>query len=374
MLNNIPFEPIPYEPRAIVQVNGINIKFTKVSIETGNFYDSDKFTLSFPLDGQGDILRLNYLSEATQFEVRIYVGYPKDSQQFTISNLTLVFVGEADNSYVEPASGLVMMTGRDLSGRLIDKKTTRQFSNYTASQLAILLANENNLTPVVTPTTTKLGTFYVLDQTLMARERSQWDLLVAAASAEGFVVYVEGDKLIFKPLPDEQSNPYVIYWQPATNAFSSPVSNAIKLTFERDMILAQGVKVVVRVPYNTQTGNAFTVSASTENSGRVRSKGLPAPNGKKQVYSYVKSGLTKDQALQFARNTLRNIGIHSVTAVATMIGDSTIKKDTVIKVQGTDSNYDSTYYVFHVLRTIVMNGFRMTMTLKNHPVNTTLVL
>lgn len=374
MINKTPFVPSVRFPRAIVQVNDVGIKYLDVRIDTNDFSSADEFTVSVPLNGQPKPFTFGYWGNAAQFLIKIYVGFPTNPQQFTQDELELVFVGEADNCYVDPVAGVVRLVGRDLTSRLIDKKTTRKFSSLTASQLATLLANENGLTPIVTPTTTTLGSFYFLDQTLLSRTETEWDLLNSAATQEGFVVYVEAGNLIFKPKPVIPGNPYVIYYNQPTNTFASPVSNVERITFERDMTLAQDVIVKVRCPYSSMTGNDFTVIATAHNTSRSELKGLPTPSGHKQVYTFIKPGFTKQQALQYAQNVLKNIAQHGIKMYATLPGDPIFKKDTVVQVQGTDSDYDTYYYMSNILRTIRPDGFKMTISTKNSPTNSEVVV
>lgn len=375
MANNIPFSPSPYPPRAIVQVNGINVTYTSIRIDTNDYFCADEFSVVLPLFGQKAPLDFRYWASSPQFEVKIFAGYPQNSEQFTVNDLTLIFMGEADSCPIDPVGGTVHLSGRDLSGRLLDKKTTRKFSNYTASQLAIFLANENGLTPVVTPTHTTLGTFYILDQTLSVRQRTEWDLLTAAANAEGFVAYIEADKLIFKPLPTSATNPYVIYYEDRTLDRPYPISNTEHITFSRDLTLSQDVIVEVRVPFDTATGQAFTVKAQANNETRKSVPGLPKSREKKQIYSFIRSGISKEQALQFAQSTLRGISLHTNKLFVTMPGDITFKKDTIIKVQGTNTDFDNIYYSSHTLRTILPNGgFRMTFEAKNMPPGSQIIL
>lgn len=355
-------------------MNDTAVKYLDVQIETSDFTSADEFTVNVPLNGQQKPFSFGYWANAAQFLVKLYVGFPSNPQQFTQDDLELVFVGKADNCYVDPVKGIVRLIGRDLTARLIDKKTTRKFSSLTASQLAIQFANENGLTPIVTPTHTTLGSFYFLDQTFLSRTETEWDLLVAAATQENFVVYVEADKLIFKPKPTTQSNPYVIYYHQPTNTFASPISNVERITFERDMTLAQDVIVKVKCPYSSATGNDFTVKATAHNTSRSQLKGLPVPSDHKQVYTFIKPGLTKEQALQYARSVLSNIAQHGIKMYATLPGDPKFKKDTVIQVQGTESDYDTYYYMSNILRTIRPNGFKMTISTKNSPTNSEIVV
>lgn len=375
-LNKTPTKSVVNFPRTIVLINGKPVKVQSLTTHTTTFYTADNFNLTIPLNGQTSPFTFDYFSRAAQFAVQVYFGFPPDPNNFTKSDLTLVFAGETDQPIVNQVTGTVIMSGRDLTGRLIDTKTTQKFTNLTASQLATKFATEHKLTPVVTPTSTKLGVFYIRDQTLLTRETTEWDLLTYAAQQEDFVVYVEANNLIFKPIPSESSPPYLITYKPGTNEYASPVGNFKDLQFIRDMTVAQDVIVRVRVPYSPQTYSAFTVSATAHNSSTSRRTGLPIPSGKKQTYSFVESGLTREQALQFAQRKLRDISRHGIKVEIKMPGDELLKKDSLIKIQGTQSAFDSVYYSENVMRTFRFDGtgFSMSISAKNHPVDSKIIV
>jgi hypothetical protein len=116
-------------------------------------------------------------------------------------------------STFDPLAGTIHITGRDLTAKLIDTKTSENFLNQTSSQIAQTLAARHGLAAQVTATTTRVGTYYSQNHSGLSQERSEWDLLVELAAYEDFDVYVRGETLYFQPKPTDSGERYVIEWR-----------------------------------------------------------------------------------------------------------------------------------------------------------------
>lgn len=376
MINDISTTSVVRTPRAIVKINDIPIKSVMAEVTTTTYYQADTFRIDFPIHGQLDPLGLPYFSAATVFVTKIFVGFPTDPDNFTEADLDLLIVGDADEIDIDPLTFTVTISGRDLTSRFIDHKTTQKFANKTASQIAILIANNRGLNPVVTPTTVPVGVYYAYDQALLTSEVPEWDLLTFLAQQEDFIVFVQGENLVFEPRPTEQKDPYVLQYQAPVDATNQPVSfNGMGIRFIRSTTITQDAIVRVRVPFNAKTKKAFTVQAKATHRARVDIKGLPNPTEKAQTYSYIIPGISKEQATQRAQQLLKDITIHEIKLEASLPGDNLLKKDSVIKVQGTNSAFDQVYFADNVKRTIsIEEGYTMEVSAKNHSVDSQVTL
>lgn len=354
------------KPRAIVLINGISVLFQSLEVMTTTFYMSDTYNIVIPLSEQPSIFNENYLFSTSSLSVKIYMGFPINPDAFSTSDLDLMIVGDCDNLDYDPIQRIVTISGRDLTSRFIDTKTYEKYSNKTPSEIAIILAKKYGLNPIVTPTKEAAGIFFTYQNTLMTRETTEWDLLCFLAQQEDFVVYVEQNNLIFKPRSSVSSVPYVLNFQKASLTNASPVFRGMNLKFSRSMTLAKDVVVKVRVPYNPQTGNAFTVKATSRNKVSL-SEGL-------QVFTYTIPGLSKSQALAKAQQLARDITIHEIKLSAELPGDNILKKDSIIKVAGVDNSIDQTYYADQVTRTMNAFDYRMQISAKNHNVDNEILL
>lgn len=355
-------------PRAIVTINDIQVKWIDIEIDTTTFFFADTYHISIPLNGQIATLNMSYWASSPQFTVKIYIGFPSDPDMYTTQDLDLFIEGDANNFDFNPITGIINISGRDLSSRLIDKKFTGKFSQNTSSQIATQFANNAGLTPQVTTTTTPVGTFFQTQQTLLSSQYTQWDILTYLAQQENFVLYVDSQNLVFKPRPttsntDSQNN-YILTYQAPTIDTPTPSLNATRLTISRSATLINDVSVTVKVPYNCKTGQAFSVrvnSSHTQSSSRNTKASTY-----KQKYVYRIPGLTQDQALQRADQLLRDITTHEIRICTCLPGDNILKKDTLIKLVGTNCAFDQIYYPDHINRRLNMHeGYIMEVSAKN---------
>jgi hypothetical protein len=370
------FQPLPYaqrlrQPRAIVTINGAPILWEDIRVQTTTFFMADNYNVSLPLYGQSSQFSPDFWSSVTDLTVKIYIGFPVNPMAYTIDDLELFLTGTADLINVDLITARVNLNGRDLSSRLIDKKTSKIYPNQTASNIAIMLANENNLKSFVTPTSGNVGRFFknfpTNAQNLLTREITQWDLLTFLAQQSGFIAFVKNDELHFEPFPTEQNSPaYILNYQPPSFHGGSPNFYGTQLSFQRSLTLARDVLVHVTVPANPQTGKSFVKTARYVRRVRGTSQ-IPAPSGTVQTYNFIIAGLTPEQAQQQADSLAQNITIHEVVLSADLPGDNQLRKDSIIKIQGTNTSYDQIYFTDTVTRRInIDGGYDMSIIAKNH--------
>lgn len=371
MLNTLPAKPSVRIPKGLVFINGQLMKFTDFRVTTTTFYQADTFEVNLPLNGQADGFGLDYFSRMPAMLIEIYAGFPSNPDNFSKADLYNLIVAQVDDVQISANKSNINLVGRDLTAKFIDSKTSEKFQNMSASQIATLLAQRAGLTPVVTPTDEKAGYFYGIDHARMTNQRSQWDLLTYLAQEENFVVYVQGQSLYFKPQPAPSDNPYVLNWTPPGQGNGYSAFTGINLVMSRNLTLARDVIVKVR-SWNEQTPRGFirTSKATPNSTTAIPSKAQPI--GDAQVFVYVFPGLTPDQAQQKAEQLQRQITQHERRIRVDMPADNIINKDSVIKLQGTNSDFDQVYFPAEIVRTFdISNGaYRMSIAAKNHSPNT----
>ncbi|MDE2024867.1 MAG: hypothetical protein KGJ07_00060 [Patescibacteria group bacterium] len=371
------------QPRALVVINGFNVLWHDITITTTTFYVADSFHLEIPLYGQPNGFNFQYLSTLAQLNISIYVGFPQDPNSFNTEDLELLMVSDCDEMTIDPLKAIVTFTGRDLTSRFIDTKTYSYYPNLTASAIAIMLAEQQGLgTSLITATQGNVGTFFTgadtNQTTLLSKETTQWDLLTFLAQQYNYAVYVQpyqntsgaSANLVFAPRPTpENSEPYILRYQPPPSAGASPISNTMDLNFTRAFTLSKDVTVKIRVPYSPLTGRAFTSVAGKKNPT------INSSNAGNQIYTFTYPGLTKAQALAKAQSLLSNITINEIKLSAYLPGDNVLKKSSIIKVIGTNTRFDQIYYTDTVVRTInFTDGYTMEVRAKNQDVNSQVVL
>ncbi len=377
-INTFPQGASARQPRGIITINGQALPAKSFNIETRNIYEGDVFDATFSLYGMPNGFNDDYWSNVPSALVYIYTGFPANPNpgHYSTDDLEVSFVGQIDEPIVDYDNGEVKISGRDLTAKFIDNKTSEKFQNQTASQIATLLANRRGLNPIVTPTTTKAGVFYQNDHTLLTSERPEWDLLVYLAQQEQFVVYVDGLNLIFKPKTPETADPYLIPWTPKTDAQGFPISNVYLPVFARSITLARDVIVIIR-SWNSQTKKAFTATARSTHNKKTVIPGMAQPIGDSQTFSYIQPGLTPQQANQLAQRKLREISSQEINFSYSAPADNKLKKDSIIKTTGFGSGFNQIYYPDTIRRTMNFGedgGYTMEVHAKNHsPISVVLV-
>lgn len=357
--NLAPAENNVRHPRAIILVNGMNVIWQTIELTTTTFYMSDHFHIELPQSGQPPLFTLNYLMVTAPIEVKIYIGFPNNPSAYTQNDLELLFQGNIDKLDIDPLRRTITMSGRDLTSKFIDTKTYEKLPNQTSSSIVSSLATQQGLTPVVTETKTLAGTFFAYENTLLTKETTQWDLMCFLAQQEGFVIYVMGNNLIFKPRPTTSQTPYILRYTAPGIGGGSPQFNGMDLHLSRSLTLAQDVQVKVRVPFSPATGKAFTVlaTASHKNAATV---GF-------QTYTYTYAGLSKQQALAKAQQIASDITLHEILLKAELPGDNLLRKDSLIQLVGLDPSVNQLYYADNVIRRLSLSeGYHMSIQAKNH--------
>lgn len=359
-LNQIPTEGYARQPRAIVKIEGEEVVCAEFEVDSNSFYQANTFRLTLPLSAQPPARSWSFWSETDAAKVEIFAGFPPDPENFTTDDLDLILVGETDEVDVKPVSDEVCLTGRDYTSRFIEETTTEKFQNLTASELVKQLAERRGLKADVTDTSRKLGTFLSQDNILLTTERTEWDLLTYAAQEEGYLLYVEGETVHFHPPPDESSEAYILNYTRATEE-SLASSNTVMIDFSRSLTLARDVVVAVR-SWNQKAKKGFTQTARASKAKRTQSRG-----GTAQTYVATVPNLSQEEAIKEARRRLEEITAHEIRLNAELPGDSLIKTNTPIRVEGTGTRFDQVYFVDHLIRTYTPDrGYFMVLRAKNH--------
>jgi phage protein D len=363
MLNEVPALSVARQPRGLVKINGEVVPgWISWEVDNNTFYQADTFRCRFALSSMPPDKGAAWWASQKEIFVEVLSGFPVDPEWFDASELDSLIYGKVDDVTYDPVGRLIELRGRDLTSELIDAKTTEKFQNLTASQIAEQLAARHGLTPKVTATKTKVGTYYEIDHARLTDERSEWDLLTYLAHEEGFVVYLKGKALHFEPLPTESQNPYVLRWEPPVDDRGFPIFNGKSISFSRNLTVAKGVVVTVR-SWNAKNNKSFTVTYPTHKA-RGTAPGKASPPA--QNYAFTKPGKTPEQALQWAQAKHREITQHEMRLAASMPADNVLKVTDIIRVEGTDSPFDQTYYPESINRAMSLSdGYTMMIAAKN---------
>ncbi|MDD2860414.1 MAG: hypothetical protein PHI71_04980 [Acidiphilium sp.] len=243
-----------------------------------------------------------------------------------------LLVGQIDNVAVDFGRGQAVVSGRDLSARLIDAEVTESFANQTASQIASQFAADAGLAAAVTATSTPVGQYYELAHTrtalaLHSRHMTRWDLLAGLALTEQFALSVTGTTLNFAPVTDAVQT--VLHY--GQDFISLVVDRAVGL----------GTPKVTVASWNPKSKQA--VSSSVGSSGGV---------------TLVRPNLTQGEAAQLASAHQAELAAQAVLLRGSMPGDLSLMPGSVFVLAGTGTGFDTSYRIRTIERHVdVIGGF-----------------
>lgn len=372
--------------RGIAIVNGYQVRFKEFTIEQNGFSAANSFELRLPFFVQdtqsGEMILANgpdfdtQLLEIDSIPVQLYVGNPKDPQNYTTSDLTLLFNGYMDTARWEfrKSGETLTLKGRNIVGKMIDYKLNNKYPNLTSSAIAEMFASEIGLTPVITPTTTLAGTWYNQNSAVIGRETTVWDLLLFLAKAENFIVRVTTDnKLLFGPYSDvtsyESTTPIPYTWG----------YDIESINFERSPHAAKNIVVKV-ISYSrtlNKKGTKYTDHhiEETTKTTTEKSQTIKGQTGEREQYTeiYVIPGLTRDQAQRKAQSILDELSRSEIIGNFTAAGNTDLNIDRQVVIYGVGLTLSQNYYLNRVShRFSLQDGYMVDTSFSNqYLINTT---
>ena len=359
------------DARLRILINDVAISGAiKADVHSGNSYRGDTFTASLSLtadpkygiDYWGDDDRKNEL-------IAIEVGIlPEGATEGNVPWVRLL-LGTVDKPTIDPKMGTVDISGRDLSGLLVDTKIRQTFANLTASQVVQKIcaghtvgANNLPLTADVDETTTRVGAYYKEDHDKLTgdafnKSTTEWDLLTKLAKEEGFDLYFTGTTLHFKkPVPEDTSNPFVVKWTGRDADHPFPVSNVADLKLERDLHKAKDIYVSVKC-WSSKGNKAAEYHAGTKSKNS-------------QVYTRNGGALDPVRAQNLANAWYQEIMRHERRFTCSLPGETVLTARDIIKLEGPLGSWSQIYRVDEITRQIAFDaGFEMHLSCKNHSTN-----
>ena len=276
---------------------------------------------------------------------------------------TSLLQGEVDSLDHDPIANRLDLHGRDYAARLIEARTQETFANQTSSEIAATIAARHGLTADAEATTTPVGRYWQLEHDRItldqfSRTTTEWDLLTTLAGHEGFDVWVTGTTLHFRS-NDAAATPAAIL-RPVATLTGPP--NVISLRLERALTLARDIEVTVK-SWNNRQQTAFVQTARRPSTSRIGQGKVPGPP---QKYAFVVPNLTPDDALKLAQRKLAELSAHERIVIAEMPGDLTLSPRQQVRLEGTGTGFDQTYWIDAIERHLhVDRGFTQRLHARN---------
>lgn len=345
MLNTLPTAGTLAAPRSILMVGSKSINWCDWSAGHNGIYEAGTLRVEIP----AKFADWAWWAQQSEILIDVYVGFPKDPQNYSAKDLTLLQTYRVDSIRLNAATQGITLSGRDLTGLMADRKVDLKFQNQTASQVATHLAGLAGLKTDIQPTKSLVGHFFALDHVSLHRQQSIWTILTYLAQREGLQCFVLGRTLHFGKFNSALSNePYLIQYEPPTADRPYPRSNAVDLEFEHDLTLANDVSVRVRSYHGMKNAVYTSIATSSKTAKRIERNAELAQG--MQRYEFTFAGLTQAQCDAKAMELIDQISKHEFKMEACLPGDAIIYPWTPIEVRGTGTPYDTTYQAARVMR------------------------
>lgn len=371
MINQIPTKGSLAAPRSILKIGSKVIDWTSWECEHNGIYEAGTIRIEAP----ALFADWPWWTQQTEIIVDVYVGFPKDPQNYSASDLTLLQTFRIDEPRINAATQTISLVGRDLTSLLTDQKIDVKFPNQTASQIATFIAGQVGLTANVQATTQLIGQFFTLDHVSLHREKTMWTLLTYLAQHEGLQCFVLGRTLYFGAFGSAlSSEPYLIQYDPPTVERPYPVSNAQQLEFAHDLTLANDVSVRVRSYHGNKNAVYSSIATASKTAKRIERNADLAQSVQRYDYTFV--GLTQAQCDAKAQQILSQISKHELKMSARLPGDTLIYPWTPVVLRGTNTPFDTTYEAARIKRRCQADPPRFDMTVhgKTVPAQQTVTL
>ncbi len=377
-------------PRVYVGLVGGNLdaplsSIVGLHVVNNNFYEADTFEVRATLSGQPAPRNSeSWWLDTPEIPVNISVAL---SPGGTRKNL---IYGRVDDAVVDPVSDEIILSGRDLTGLLIDSRISgaqmAQYQNQTASQIVTALMApfsswfRNN---AITTTTQSVGSYYGGNFLYLFRNRSVWDVITwlaqtnvdSSGNPAPYVAYVSGNSLYWGP-QNPPTGYFLIDW---TKGKGSPTSNVTHLDLAHNLTLAKDIAVTV-MGFNPLVGRYTSTYSGKHNQGHTGggsfSQSLYSSVGY-QHFVYVVNGITPIQAQNLAQSKARELSKHEYILRATLPADTTLDPSQVVRLEGLSFGGQKTndFWLNAVTwRFDLSSGFEMELWCKNHPVAQQVVL
>lgn len=355
-------------PRYVLKIGGKQTLPLGTQVVNNSHFQADTFDLKLEAWQQPDGFGIDFWDSAGDTQIEVLLGFLEDGDDTAAipSNLKSLIIGNVDDVDIQADTGWISITGRDLTSRFIDNKVAQTWPDHTASQIVTDLCGQVGITPNVTATKIPTGKYGKDSYTALRRDVPMWDLITALAEAEGFDAFITGSTLYFGPPIADTSPPLAITVKRPTGNDSGINISTETLRLHRSLVLAKDIVVTV-ISYDQ--GKKTPIKAVAKRQGSQKAASTSFRTGKtSQNYTIRRPGLTQQQAQNLATKTLLDLSKHERTLELTAPVDGDLTSRTKATVSGTNTGFDTDYFIDTVTRSYSFGSHMMRATAKNHQV------
>src|SRR6185312_4328200 len=119
---------IARQPRGIVQLGGVTVPgWSRWQVNNNSYYEADTFRIEYAASAMQGGYDAAWLSQQKEIFASIFAGLPADPDAPSKDDLELLIYGRVDRFSFDPVGGILTLTGRDLTGAFIDKKSATSY-------------------------------------------------------------------------------------------------------------------------------------------------------------------------------------------------------------------------------------------------------
>jgi phage protein D/phage baseplate assembly protein gpV len=334
-----------YRPDFAVKIEGLTLaadvrNATRSLSYDNNIDTADMFTLQ--LDNAGLRFCDSALFDVGK-DVEIHMGYEGELEPMMLGEITAI-----NPSFPQSGAPTIAVSGYDRSHRLrTNSPAPRSFKYVNASLIAIRLAVENKLVPIVDPG----GRVHES----IEQNGSDWALLQELADRNYFQVFVRWDKLYFR-FPRPQFEMAVLEWGKNLISFSPRLSmsgqHGIQVVQSYNYRLAQTIVSVLP---------ALAVASDSEDI--IERLGSAAVDQLVELGRYVSRGEQVSDHLEgaaLAKSILQQLLEGLYEGTGSCIGLPQLRAGDMIEIQGVGKRFSGKYRLRRVTHTIDDGGYRTT--------------
>ena len=365
-------------PRARILANGTALKgLYECSVQDNNALKAAKWDAHLALNADPTF-------DWGQKDITVSVDMmflPDGAAEGTDGPWTTLLSGKIDDLHLDPVNGAVHLSGRDLTGVLIDTKVQAAYPNKTTSEILSGIAAAHGWTADVTATTQPVGAYYKAEHDKLAlgnfsKQTTEWDLACYLVRQEGQDIWIDMQggtpTLHTRPAsdPDTTSSRFPLLFVPpgSVQGAAWPTLNvASDIQLERSLTIAKDVRVTVKT-WNAKAKGSHTVTVDGKGSEVAKGKGEAGP-GTPQTHVFVKPNLTPDAALRFAQQQAKILTQLERIVTVRMPGELSLTPRDIVALSGLTggaTSWNQSYFVDTLNRKLSWEaGFEQDFRLKN---------
>jgi hypothetical protein len=319
------------KPRVRATANGQVVSgIIETRISSNSCWSADSYIVTATF-GDDTKSKAPHWASASRIELNIELSV--DAGQ-SFSNLIR---GPVDTVMIDPIIGTIQIEGRDYTANILSSNSQESFVNRTSSEIASIIAVRHGLNPVITKTTTLVGSVDSYNRSILTLHQSSkittdWDMLVYLAELERFCLYVERDSLHFEA-PDAIG----------ARVLTISAKGVSELKMERALPLTSTIQVTVN-SWDFNQMKSLSTLADT-NPGPVASQSNQALTQSTAQFFLTRPNLISSDAVVLAQRQLDDLTSHGRAIEFEMPGELTLTARDTIQLIETGTAFDQLYQI-----------------------------